>query len=75
MLGGSKTDYTNIRPAYTGPNQEDHRGQLWYKVFRNVDSKINNDSLIIRSNFYGFGTSYRRSFSDFVIDNIRNKTN
>lgn len=29
------------------------------------------DSLVIRTNFYGWGTSYRRSFSDMVIDNLR----
>jgi len=39
----------------------------------NEVSRVNSNSLIIRSNFYGFGSSYRRSFSDFIIDNIRNK--
>lgn len=29
------------------------------------------DALIIRTNFYGWGTSYRRSFSDFIIKNLR----
>ena len=28
--------------------------------------------LIIRSNFFGWGTSYRKSFSDFIINNLRN---
>lgn len=28
-------------------------------------------ALVIRTNFYGWGTSYRRSFSDFVIGNLR----
>jgi dTDP-4-dehydrorhamnose reductase len=28
-------------------------------------------SLIIRTNFYGWGTSYRKSFSDFIINNLR----
>ncbi len=32
--------------------------------------KINPDSLIIRTNFYGWGTSYRKSFSDFIYDNL-----
>jgi len=31
----------------------------------------NPNALIIRTNFYGWGTSYRQSFSDFVIDNLR----
>ena len=37
------------------------------------DFIINNNpnSLIIRTNFFGWGTSYRQSFSDFVINNLR----
>jgi len=31
----------------------------------------NPDSLIVRTNFYGWGSSYRHSFSDFIIDNLR----
>jgi len=30
------------------------------------------DSLVIRTNFFGWGTSYRSSFSDFIINNLRN---
>jgi len=33
--------------------------------------KHNPNALIIRTNFYGWGTSYRRSFSDFIIDSLR----
>ena len=33
-------------------------------------TKFNSNALIIRTNFYGKGTSYRRSFSDYIIDNI-----
>jgi dTDP-4-dehydrorhamnose reductase len=33
--------------------------------------EVNPHALVIRTNFYGWGTSYRRSFSDFVIDNLR----
>jgi len=29
------------------------------------------DSLIIRTNFFGWGTSYRKSFSDFIIYNLK----
>jgi len=29
------------------------------------------DALIVRTNFYGWGTSYRKSFSDYIIDNLR----
>jgi dTDP-4-dehydrorhamnose reductase len=31
----------------------------------------NPDALIIRTNFYGWGTSYRQSFSDFIIQTLR----
>jgi len=30
-------------------------------------------SLIIRTNFFGWGTSYRQSFSDFVLKNLENE--
>ena len=33
----------------------------------------NEQALIIRTNFYGWGTNYRYSFSDFVIDALRTK--
>jgi dTDP-4-dehydrorhamnose reductase len=32
---------------------------------------INSESLILRSNFYAWGTSYRKSFSDQIIDSLR----
>lgn len=31
---------------------------------------INASAIIIRTNFYGWGTPYRKSFSDFVYDNL-----
>lgn len=33
--------------------------------------KINPDALIIRTNFYAWGTSYRKSFSDQIITSLR----
>jgi len=30
-------------------------------------------SLVIRTNFYGWGTNYRRSFSDVIIDGLRSR--
>ncbi len=33
----------------------------------------NPDALIIRTNFYGWGTSYRQSFSDFIIHRLRSE--
>ncbi len=35
--------------------------------------EINPEALIIRTNFYAWGTSYRKSFSDFIIESLRNK--
>ena len=33
----------------------------------------NNDNvLIIRTNFFGWGTTYRKSFSDYIIENLKN---
>lgn len=34
-------------------------------------SEINPEALIIRTNFYGWGTGYRQSFSDMVIKELR----
>ncbi len=31
---------------------------------------INPAAMVVRTNFYGWGTSYRKSFSDFVYDNL-----
>ena len=31
------------------------------------------EALVIRTNFYGWGTSYRKSFSDIIIDALRQK--
>jgi len=33
----------------------------------------NPDALVIRTNFYGWGTRYRKSFSDFIINSLREK--
>jgi dTDP-4-dehydrorhamnose reductase len=35
--------------------------------------EINPESLIIRTNFYAWGTTYRKSFSDYIIESLRNK--
>jgi len=38
---------------------------------------INRNSLVIRTNFFGYGTKYRKSFSDWIISNLKknNKIN
>ncbi len=35
--------------------------------------QINPDALLIRTNFYAWGTSYRKSFSDQIIQSLRDK--
>lgn len=37
--------------------------------------EINPDALVIRTNFYAFGPTYKKSFSDFIIDNLKLKRN
>ena len=37
--------------------------------------EINPDALIIRTNFYGWGPTYKKSFSDFIIDNSKLEKN
>lgn len=32
-------------------------------------------SIVVRTNFFGWGTDYRKSFSDFIIENLENKKN
>ena len=34
--------------------------------------EINPEALIIRTNFYAWGTSYRKSFSDYIIESLMN---
>lgn len=36
--------------------------------------EYNPNALIVRTNFYGFGTSYRKSFSDHIIDSLRKRS-
>ncbi len=34
--------------------------------------KVNSNALIIRTNFFGWGPSYKNSFSDFILNNLEN---
>jgi len=47
-------------------------GQSKIDAEKRVQEK-NDNALIIRTNFFGWGTSYRKSFSDFIIENLRKK--
>lgn len=45
------------------------------KALAEVNVKeINPQALIVRTNFYGWGLSYRKSFSDFILDGLRNQS-
>jgi len=35
--------------------------------------EIDNNAISVRTNFYGWGTTYRKSFSDVIINELRNK--
>lgn len=47
-----------------------HKGQAEKEVL-----DLNPDALIIRSNFFGWGPSYRKSISDIVMDSFEKSTN
>lgn len=38
-----------------------------------IVERINPDALIVRTNFFGWGTSKKSSFSDFIIHSLRNR--
>ena len=35
--------------------------------------KNSKKNLVLRTNFFGFGTRYRQSFSDFIINSLKDK--
>jgi len=47
-----------------------HKGEAEKKILNS-----NPEALIVRSNFFGWGPSYRRSISDLVIDSLKNSIN
>lgn len=59
-------------------NEDDKCRPINYYAFTKYESekyikKNLQNYLIIRTNFFGQGTHYRKSFSDFIIQNIKNK--
>lgn len=52
------------------PNPQNQYATSKHQAEINV-LKILNNALIIRTNFFGWGTSYRKSFSDYIIENLR----
>jgi len=56
------------------PSPLNYYGETKAKAELEVQRK-NLKALIIRTNFFGWGPSYRRSFSDIIIDTLRSKKN
>lgn len=43
------------------------------KISEEIVLKKSKNNLILRTNFFGFGTQYRKSFSDFIINSLKDK--
>ena len=59
-------------------NEGDFTSPLNYYAKTKIEAekeilKINNSSLILRTNFFGFGPIYRSSFSDWIINSLESK--
>ena len=61
LSSASEEDFTNPLNVYAITKLESER----------VVTKYNTNSLIIRTNFFSWGPSYRNSFSDFILNNLR----
>ena len=69
LFDGKSSKYTE--------NDEEFPINIYSKSKLDGEKKIlfnNSKSLIIRTNFFGFGPSYKNSFSDFILNNIENKS-
>ena len=80
---GIKLIYISTDHLFDGSNQyasenENKKPINYYAKTKDLAEKciieICDNYLIVRSNFFGWGTSYRHSFSDFIINNLRNNT-
>tara|TARA_A100001015_G_scaffold259476_1_gene303454 strand:+ start:1805 stop:2722 length:918 start_codon:yes stop_codon:yes gene_type:complete len=67
LFDGSKKKYSENSKT----NPLNYYGYLKKKTEECV-IKLSKKNLIIRTNFFGFGTNYRKSFSDFILDNLKN---
>jgi dTDP-4-dehydrorhamnose reductase len=43
------------------------------KISEEIVLKKSKKNLVLRTNFFGFGTRYRKSFSDFIINSLKDK--
>jgi dTDP-4-dehydrorhamnose reductase len=68
LFGGNASMLSEEEPT--------HPINMYGKTKALAESKIeeiNPEALIIRTNFYAWGTSYRKSFSDHIIESLRNE--
>jgi len=66
---------------FSGKNQMSFEDEItdpvniYAKTKSQGELKVQNNcksALIVRTNFFGWGTKYRRSFSDFILDSLKN---
>lgn len=67
LFDGQKPIYSELDEA----NPINVYGRTKAKAEKEVLS-VNENTLVIRTNFFGWGTSYRSSFSDLIISSLRN---
>jgi dTDP-4-dehydrorhamnose reductase len=67
LFDGQKPIYSEL----DGANPINVYGRTKAKAEKEVLS-VNENTLVIRTNFFGWGTSYRSSFSDLIISSLRN---
>lgn len=68
MFDGKKGNYSEEDAIFPLNNYAKTKALAEEEVLKNNDK-----SLIIRSNFYGWGPKNRKSFSDLIFDNLSNK--
>jgi len=66
LFSGNESFATEDQPVDPRNVYGRTKAEAEHRVF-----EANSEALVIRTNFYGWGTSYRRSFSDVVIDALR----
>ena len=68
LFDGKKANYSEEDAIFPLNNYAKTKALAEEEVLKNNDK-----SLIIRSNFYGWGPKNRKSFSDLIFDNLSNK--
>jgi UDP-4-amino-4,6-dideoxy-N-acetyl-beta-L-altrosamine transaminase/dTDP-4-dehydrorhamnose reductase len=66
LVAGDKPLVTEEEPVFPMNRYAQTKSEAENRILA-----ISKESLVIRTNFYGWGTNYRDSFSDFIISNLR----